>query len=74
MLYSPISDTVAKEIWPATEKSTWRKHWAIYLAKLIQIQNLPLHMRDTEPGSLQLPELSNLVQEVELDSGESLEG
>lgn len=43
-----------------------------HLAEDIQVQEFPLHVWEAQPGPLQLPELGDLVQEVELDSGQGL--
>lgn len=45
----------------------------VYLAELIEVQNLSLHMRESDLGSLQLPELCNLIQKVELNPSEGLD-
>lgn len=43
-----------------------------YLAKLIEVQHFPLYVREPDLGSLQLPELCDLIQEVKLNSCEGL--
>lgn len=48
--------------------------FVVHLAELVQVQNLSLHMRESDFGSLQLPELCYLIQKVELNSGEGLAG
>lgn len=44
-----------------------------YLAELVEVQNLSLHVREADLGSLQLPELCDLIQKVELNPCEGLE-
>ena len=43
-----------------------------YPVEQVQVQNLPLHVRNLRSASLQLPELCYLIEEIELDSGLSL--
>ena len=43
-----------------------------YRVELEQVQDLALHVGDLQCASLQLPELSDLIQEVELHPGLSL--
>lgn len=43
-----------------------------YFVQLVKIQNLSFHMRNFQSASLELPEFSYLIQEVELNSGLSL--
>lgn len=44
----------------------------MYLAELIEVQNLSLHMRKSNLGSLQFPELCYLIQKVKLNPSEGL--
>lgn len=67
---------------PAETTETFGQSWDHHatlqpttnLIQLIQIQNLPLYMRNLQGTSLQIPKFSNLVQEVELDSSLCLKG
>ena len=48
--------------------------WVVcHLAEAVEVQYLPLHMGEPDLGPLQLPEFSNLVQEVQPHPGESLD-
>lgn len=42
------------------------------LAQQVQVQHFSLHVRKAQFAALELPELGDLVEEVELDSGEGL--
>jgi len=50
-----------------------KKVAVFHLAELIEVQHFSLHMRESGLGSLQLPELCDLIQEVEFNPSEGLE-